>query len=227
MLAEQCDKYEEMVEFLEEEFKKREIDISPDERNLLSIAYKNNINNTRSALRTIMAYESKEKKKENSSFLPYILFYKKEISNKLLDQYQRTIKFVEDYLINKAKDNEAIVFYKKMIGDYNRYIEESVFIIKNQATNDALKYYEEAKEKAEELPILNPIKLGLYINLSVFYYDIINDHKKAIDITKSIIEEAEKELPYIDEDADENRDTISIYNLLKENLEDWSMKCEN
>ena len=227
MLAEQCDKYEEMVEFLEEEFKKREIDISPDERNLLSIAYKNNINNTRSALRTIMAYESKEKKKENSSFLPYILFYKKEISNKLLDQYQRTIKFVEDYLINKAKDNEAIVFYKKMIGDYNRYIAESDFIIKNQATNNALKYYEEAKEKAEELPILNPIKLGLYINLSVFYYDIINDHKKAIDITKSIIEEAEKELPYIDEDADENRDTISIYNLLKENLEDWSMKCEN
>ena len=227
MLAEQCDKYEEMVEFLEEEFKKREIDISPDERNLLSIAYKNNINNTRSALRTIMAYESKEKKKENSSFLPYILFYKKEISNKLLDQYQRTIKFVEDYLINKAKDNEAIVFYKKMIGDYNRYIEESVFIIKNQATNDALKYYEEAKEKAEELPILNPIKLGLYINLSVFYYDIINDHKKAIDITKSIIEEAEKELPNIDEDAEENRDTISIYNLLKENHDMWLSIDEN
>ena len=26
---------------------------------------------------------------------------------------------------------------------------------------------------------------------------------------------------HIDEDADENRDTVSIYNLLKENLDMW------
>ena len=40
-------------------------------------------------------------------------------------------------------------------------------------------------------------------------------------------EDAEKELPNIDEDADENRDTVSIFNLLKENLDMWTSEEED
>ena len=43
MLAEQCNRFEEMVEFLEEMLKSRDKDLNGDERNLLSIAYKNTI----------------------------------------------------------------------------------------------------------------------------------------------------------------------------------------
>ena len=78
MLAEQCNRFEEMVQFLEDMVKTRDKDLSSDERNLLSIAYKNSITSLRTALRTIMAYENKEKKKENSTFLPYIQEYKKK-----------------------------------------------------------------------------------------------------------------------------------------------------
>ena len=77
MLAEQCSRYKEMVQFLEDMVKQRDKDLNSDERNLLSIAYKNSISGGRSAVRTIMAYEAKEKKKENSTFLPYITEYKK------------------------------------------------------------------------------------------------------------------------------------------------------
>ena len=69
MLAEQCSRYKEMVQFLEDMVKQRDKDLNSDERNLLSIAYKNSISGGRSAVRTIMAYEAKEKKKENSTFL--------------------------------------------------------------------------------------------------------------------------------------------------------------
>ena len=55
----------------------------------------------------------------------------------------------------------------------------------------------------------------------------MNDHKKAIEIAKSAVDEAEKELPNIDEDADENRDTVSIFNLLKENLDMWTSEEED
>ena len=65
------------------------------------------------------------------------------------------------------------------------------------------------------------IGLGLALNFSVFYYEVINDHKKAIDIAKTAVEKTDKELQNIDEDADENRDTVSFYNLLKENLDMW------
>ena len=49
----------------------------------------------------------------------------------------------------------------------------------------------------------------------------MNDHKKAIDIAKNTVSEVKKELPNIDEDADEYRDTITIYNFLEENLDMW------
>ena len=69
MLAEQCNRFDEMVQFLEDMLKSREKDLSNDERNLLSIAYKNSVSSRRTALRTIIAYETKEKKKETSTFL--------------------------------------------------------------------------------------------------------------------------------------------------------------
>ena len=73
MLAEQCNRFDEMVQFLEDMLKSREKDLSNDERNLLSIAYKkNSVSSRRTALRTIIAYETKEKKKETSTFLPFI-----------------------------------------------------------------------------------------------------------------------------------------------------------
>ena len=195
MLAEQCSRYKEMVQFLEDMVKQRDKDLNSDERNLLSIAYKNSISGGRSAVRTIMAYEAKEKKKENSTF---------------------------DQLLKKAEDDEAKVFYIKMKGDYNRYIAEyAEGDLKKQVSDDALKAYDEATEIAKSLPVLNPIALGLALNFSVFYYEVINDHKKAIEIAKAAVEKADKELPNIDEDADENRDTVSIYNLLKENLDMW------
>ena len=72
MLAEQCNRFDEMVQFLEDMLKSRDKDLSNDERNLLSIAYKNSVSSRRTALRTIIAYETKEKKKETSTFLPLI-----------------------------------------------------------------------------------------------------------------------------------------------------------
>ena len=201
MLAEQCSRYKEMVQFLEDMVKQRDKDLNSDERNLLSIAYKNSISGGRSAVRTIMAYEAKEKKKENSTFLPYITEYKKQVEDELTKLCQGVLKTTDEQLLKKAEDDEAKVFYIKMKGDYNRYIAEyAEGDLKKQVSDDALK---------------------AYLNFSVFYYEVINDHKKAIEIAKAAVEKADKELPNIDEDADENRDTVSIYNLLKENLDMW------
>jgi 14-3-3 protein epsilon len=68
MLAEQCNRFNEMVSFLEDMVRSRDKDLNSDERNLLSIAYKNSVSGGRSALRTIMAYENKEKKKKVQLF---------------------------------------------------------------------------------------------------------------------------------------------------------------
>src|SRR3954468_4862244 len=88
MLAEQCSRFEDMTEFLEEMVKNKKDDLSSDERNLLSIAYKNSISLRRQAVRTLLAYEMKEKKKEESAYLPYIIEYKKKIETELANLCQ-------------------------------------------------------------------------------------------------------------------------------------------
>lgn len=227
MLAEQCNRFEEMVEFLEEMLKTRDKDLSSDERNLLSIAYKNSVSSRRTAIRTIVAYESKEKKKETSAFLPFIQEYRKKVEDELTKQCKSILSMIDSTLLKKAEDDEAKVFYIKMKGDYNRYMAEyAEGDLKSQVSDDALAAYREASEKAKTLQVLNPISLGLALNFSVFYYEVMNDHETAIKIAEEAYDKANKEIPNIDEDADENRDSISIVNLLKENLDMWKSETE-
>ena len=115
-----------------------------------------------------------------------------------------------------------------MKGDYNRYMAEyAEGDFKKQVSDDALAAYKEASENAKTLPVLNPIALGLALNFSVFYYEVMNDHDTAIKIAEESYEKANKEMPNIDEDADENRDAVSIVNLLKENLDMWKSEAED
>ena len=174
--------------------KQRNKDLNSDKRNILSLAYKRSISGGRSTLRTIKEYEAKEKKKENSTVLPYITEYKKQVEDEVIKICQDILKTIDDQLLKKAEDDEAKVFYLKMKGDYNRFIAESTEgDLKQQVIDDAFKAYDEATEIAKTLPVLNPNALGLALNFSVFYYEVINDGKKAIEITKAAIEKADKE----------------------------------
>ena len=227
MLAEQCNRFDEMVQFLEDMLKSRDKDLSNDERNLLSIAYKNSVSSRRTALRTIIAYETKEKKKETSTFLPFIQEYHKKVQDELNKACQNILNVIDQTLLKRAEDAEAKVFYSKMKGDYNRYVAEyAEGDLKKQVSDGALAAYKEASESAKGLPVLNPIALGLALNFSVFYYEVMNDHDTACKIADEALTNANKELLNIDEDAEENRDAVSIVNLLKENLEMWKSETE-
>ena len=231
MLAEQCNRFEEMTEFLELMLKSRENELNSDERNLLSIAYKNSITSRRTALRTIIAYENKEKKKDQSSFLPYIQEYRKKIEDELTRMCSNVVTVIDTFLLKRAiaaGDNEAIVFYWKMKGDYNRYnAEYSTGDFKQKVADSALTAYQQASDCAKKLSSIHPIALGLSLNFSVFYYEVINNHEKACEIAKTTLDSANKELPQnVDEDDEQYRDAISIINLLKENLEMWKIEGE-
>lgn len=61
-----------------------------------------------------------------------------------------------------------------MIGDYYRYMAESATGDKlTQARDGALQHYKEAETAGKSLPACNPIKLGLALNFSVFYYEVM------------------------------------------------------
>ena len=227
MLAEQCSRFEDMTEFLEEMVKNKREDLSSDERNLLSIAYKNTISLRRQAVRTLLAYEMKEKKKEGSAYLAYIVEYKKRIEDELANLCQKIIKNIDTHLIPRATEAEAKVFYHKMKADYYRYIAENVEGDSKKTYGEhSLQSYNEASEVAKGLSISNPIRLGLALNFSVFYYEVLGNQEVACQIAKDTLDLAKKELSGLDEDDDEHKDAFSIINLLQENLNMWTVEAE-
>ena len=144
-----------------------------------------------------------------------------EYKNRINDFNSDERNLLYDYLIKRAEKDEAIVFYYKMKGDFNRYIAEySKGDLKKQFEDSGLKAYDEAIERVPKLQILNPLHLRLFLNYSIFQYEILNNKKKAIVIAKYTINEIIKTLPDTDED-DANIDFISIYNNLKENVDFW------
>ena len=223
MLAEQCNRYEDMSSFLDDMVAGKKEGLTPDERNLLSIAYKNTISLRRTALRTLSAYEMKEKKKAESAYLAYIMEYKKKLEDELIDLCRRIIKNIDSYLLPKSEDDEAKVFYHKMKADYFRYIAENIEgESKKTFSDNSLKSYEEASEVAKNLPITNPIKLGLALNFSVFHYEVLNNQDLACKIAKETLDQANKDMAGVDMDEDENKDAQSILSLLSENLNMWT-----
>jgi len=223
MLAEQCNRYEDMSNFLDEMVSSRKEPLTSDERNLLSIAYKNTISLRRTALRTLLAYEMKEKKKPESSYLTFILEYKKKLEDELIDLCSNIINNIDQHLVPKSNDDEAKVFYHKMKADYYRYIAENIEGDSKKSFSDkSLKSYEEASEIAKSLPFTNPIKLGLALNFSVFHFEVLNNQDLACKIAKDTLDQANKDLAGVDMDDDENRDAQSILSLLSENLSMWT-----
>ena len=131
----------------------------------------------------------------------------------------RIVNIVKDKCINLAVDNESKAFFQKMIGDYYRYVAESATDQLEEVKQGALNGYLQAQKLSEELNACNPIRLGLALNFSVFYYEVMNDHKKACELGEVALTEALEKIDDVDEET--FRDAKSIIELLKENLSLW------
>ncbi|CAO2604931.1 14-3-3 protein theta [Lemmus lemmus] len=133
-------------------------ELSNEERNLLSVAYKNVVGGRRSAWRVISSIE------------------------------------------------QSKVFYLKMKGDYFRYLAEvACGDDRKQTIDNSQGAYQEAFDiSKKEMQPTHPIRLGLALNFSVFYYEIL------------AFDEAIAELDTLNEDS--YKDSTLIMQLLRDNL---------
>jgi len=146
--------------------------------------------------------------------------YKKKIEAELYEKCMKIVTTVEGKCLKLAADNESKAFFQKMIGDYFRYVAESAAEDKLQSVKDgAMKGYSEANKLSEDLNPCNPIRLGLALNFSVFYYEVMNNHKQACELGEKALSEALEKIDDVDEET--FRDAKSIIELLKENLSLW------
>ena len=123
-VCEQTDRFEDMKSNIKDivmNFPETELQV--EERNLLSVAYKNSIGSRRTAWRAIHAIEQKEEAK-NSKYLSLIQAYRAKIETELNNFCNDILDLLDSHLIKRSTSPEAKVFYLKMKGDYYRYISE-------------------------------------------------------------------------------------------------------
>ncbi|RKP21188.1 14-3-3 family protein [Rozella allomycis CSF55] len=219
-LSEQAERYEEMVNHMKE-VSRLGLELTVEERNLLSVAYKNVIGARRASWRIVSSIEQKEEAK-GGPHVSKIRDYRAKIEAELSDICTDILKVLDANLIPAASTGESKVFYYKMKGDYHRYVAEfSSTDRKKQASDDAHDAYKQATEIAQtELAPTHPIRLGLALNFSVFYYEIMNSPERACQLAKQAFDDAIAELDTLSEES--YKDSTLIMQLLRDNLSLWT-----
>lgn len=220
-LSEQAERFDEMVEHMkavvEGAFAENN-ELSVEERNLLSVAYKNVIGSRRASWRVLSSIESKGEPDK----LPIITQYKKDVEDELIDICNTILLIIKEKLIPRSTSEEGKVFYYKMKGDYHRYLAEfQQGDDRKESSTEALQAYNSAQDiAASELPPTHPIRLGLALNFSVFYYEIMSSPDRACHLAKQAFDDAIAELDTLSEES--YKDSTLIMQLLRDNLTLWT-----
>ena len=107
-------------------------------------------------------------------------------------------------------------------GDYHRYLAEfATGNARKEAAENSLVAYKAASDIANsDLPPTHPIRLGLALNFSVFYYEILSSPDRACRLAKAAFDDAIAELDTLSEES--YKDSTLIMQLLRDNLTLWT-----
>lgn len=232
--AEKAERYEDMVVFMKSLVEKRltsgEYDkkgangpLESEERNLFSVAYKNVIGSRRTSWRQLdNPADDKDKDDLKDIYKTCVAKEIQKCSEEVTAALDKLAKATEKLLKEGVLDakNDSLIFYKKMLGDYYRYVRE-VFPENKDYTEKCQSNYEAAMKLAEDnLPATDPTRLGLALNYSVCLFEILGNQKKACETAKSAFDSAIEKLDSLNDDS--YKDSTLIMQLLRDNLTIWN-----
>lgn len=205
--------------------------LTTEERRLFSAAYANTISKVRRNLRYINHEIKKlEKSSKPNKNQDAILAELKQSMEKEIISYCEEVQNLIDNTLFPALSDEQVeekIFYLKMKGDYFRYLCEIIHDDNfDSISEETESCYKQALAAAEEvLPISSPVRLGVALNLSVFYAEIKKDKETAISIATnaftgamSCLEELEK---------NQNREVLFLVKMLEENMKLWGKSFDD
>ena len=120
-IAEQSERYADMLDFLKIVIEQKGADMSPDERHLLSVAFKNVVASKRTAWRVVHSVQGNAK---------YMLYqqsmheYKQKLEDGLFEECSNIIGLIQMNILKKKSTDEAKAFFTKLMADNYRYIAE-------------------------------------------------------------------------------------------------------
>lgn len=243
-ITETAERFEDMCTIMGKLVKKKKELKEPlevEERNMLSVAYKNVVGQRRASWRTLKAEEEGDdgtdvEKQMRSK-------YKQLVEAELKEKCDDVLKLLEENLLDKDMDPDKVsdgllqenltddqtreqakvetqVFYLKMCGDYYRYLAEFNPSDQKYKDNASGKYDEALNFAKKALKPTHPTRLGLALNASVCYYEIMNQSDAACKLAKEAFDQAIQQLDSLSDST--YKDSTLIMQLLRDNLTIWT-----
>ena len=224
--SEVAERYEDMCEDIYEVVKlakKNNQSITINERNMFSSAFKNVLSKLRNSWRILNG--EKEKHSNDKQIINEKI---DKVAKDILYQTNKALNIIKEYMmVDITNDNiQKYIFMKKMVGDYYRYQAEVLSGDKELEVREKAKQsYEEGMAVINQLSATDPVRLGLYLNVSVFQYEIMNDADEACKIAKDGFEKAIGDLDSLNEEH--YKDSTLILQLLRDNLTLWTARNDS
>ncbi|KAF8673313.1 hypothetical protein HU200_048869 [Digitaria exilis] len=208
-----------MVDFMKK-LARMDVDMSAEERHLFSVSFKNTIGAKRASWTIICSSEQKLRSGDQAAMM--IDSYKKKVEDELRKVCNEVLSIIAIHCLPLANTGENVMFFYKMKGDYYRYLAEfSTGTEKKTAADQSLMAYQHAMVVASgELSPANQIRLGLALNFSVFFYEIMNSHERACQVAKQAFDEALSENNSAGEGV--YKDSTLMMQFLKDDLALWT-----
>jgi len=247
-ITETAERFEDMCTIMGKLVEKKKATSQPlavEERNMLSVAYKNVVGQRRSSWRTLFHDEEAEEGSDLEKAQRKA--YKNLVENELKGKCEEVLGLLEQNLLDKSMKKENIqdgldtdnktpeqqeeankvetqVFYLKMCGDYYRYLAEFNTEEESYKTNAAAKYDEALAFAQKALKPTHPTRLGLALNASVCYYEIMHQSEEACTLAKDAFDQAIQQLDSLSDST--YKDSTLIMQLLRDNLTIWTSEKE-
>ena len=93
---------------------KLDVELTVEERNLLSVGYKNVIGARRASWRIMSSIEQKEESKGNENNVKLIKGYRQKVEDELSKICSDILTIIDEHLIPSSASGETTVFYYKM-----------------------------------------------------------------------------------------------------------------
>ncbi|GFZ10059.1 general regulatory factor 10 [Actinidia rufa] len=230
-LAEQAERYDEMVEAMKK-VARMDVELTVEERNLVSVGYKNVIGARRASWRILSSIEQKEEGKGHEQNVKRIKDYQQRVEDELTKICKDILSVIDEHLVPSSSTGESTVFYYKMKADYYRYLAEfKSGNDRKEAADQSQKAYENIRWifyatgchcyccKRTVSYSSNQTWLGS-LNFSVFHYEISSSPERACHLAKHAFDEALAELDSLNEES--YKDSTLIMQLLRDNLTLWT-----
>lgn len=208
-IANQAERHSDCIDFLTVVIKRSSQDLTTEEFHILVEAYMNEVGSRRSSLRSLRSAHQPELAQSLASM-------RSLIETEVLKRCSHML-FLLDLLLDKAASAEKRVTYLKMKGLYAGYACETHLKGSKEFAEKGLLAYRDALNVARtELSPLHVLLSDVVLNLSIFYYEVMQDRESACALVQSTLSEATQY------QASLSREVLFVLQLLRDNLALWN-----